>query len=149
MPVTSSTRPPAVTSRPAGRRRPTPAQKTVTPSTPGGQVEALDRRRRSAARCGVALGRAHHGDRGVVDERRASSPSVAGGRLGQQVGQVAAQPGQHDLGLGIAEAHVVLEHLGPVGREHEPGVEHAPVVDAPAAQRGERGLDGPVHHHGR
>ncbi len=32
---------------------------------------------------------------------------------------------EHGLGLGVAEAHVVFEHLGTVGGEHETDEEHA------------------------
>ena len=34
---------------------------------------------------------------------------VAGGRRGQQLGEVGVEAGQHDLGLGVAEADVVLD----------------------------------------
>ncbi len=47
------------------------------------------------------------------------------GRALHQVEQVAAQARQHGLRLRVAEADVELEHLRPLGGEHEPGVEHA------------------------
>ena len=71
---------------------------------------------------------------------------VAGRSLGEQRRQVARQPGQDDLGLGVTEAHVVLEHLGPVGRQHEPGVQDTPVVDALGPQGGEGRCHRARHH---
>ncbi len=59
---------------------------------------------------------------------------MAGGRFGQEPGHIAGQPGQDHLGLGIAEAHIELEHLGPVRGEHQSGVEHAAIVDPPGPQ---------------
>ena len=39
--------------------------------------------------------------------------------------------GEHDLGLGVAEAAVELHHLGPLLRDHEPGVEEPPERGSP------------------
>ena len=61
--------------------------------------------------------------------------------LGQQPGQVPDQSGQDHLGFGVAEAHIELEHLGAFVGQHEPGVEHAAVVDALGSQRGQGGFD--------
>ena len=49
-----------------------------------------------------------------------------------------------DLAVRVAEADVVLDQLRALGREHEPGVERAAVVDAAVAQRRERRQDEPV-----
>ena len=92
---------------------------------------------------GVALGGQDDRHRGIVDERRLRR-EAAGGGLGQQLGQVAVEPGEDDLGLGVAEADVVLEHLEPVGGEHEAGVEDAPVVDAPEVERVQGGFHRPL-----
>ncbi len=81
--------------------------------------------------------------------KRGTVVIAAGSRLGQQAGQVAVETGQHHLGLGVAEADVELEHLGAGRGQHQPGVEHAPVVDAPGPegrhQRGHRLVDQPGH----
>ena len=45
-----------------------------------------------------------------------------------------AQPRQHGLRLGVAEAHVELEHLRAVGGQHQPGVEDAVERRAARAQ---------------
>ena len=74
------------------------------------------------------------------DGRGGEPVERAGGHGQEELGGVAGQQRQHDLGLGIAEAHVVLNDLGAVVPQHEAGVEHAPVVDAPAAQRGDQRL---------
>ena len=39
---------------------------------------------------------------------------------------------QDDLRLGVAETHIELDHLWPFACEHQPGVEHATIVDAAA-----------------
>ena len=87
-----------------------------------------------AGRGRVALGGAHDGDQGVVGADSWARRRCARRGTGQQLREVRGQPGQHHLGLGVAEAHVVLEHPGALGGEHQPGVEHPPVVDAPGAQ---------------
>ena len=43
----------------------------------------------------------------------------------QQPTQRRAQPGEHDLGLGVAEARVELDDPNPARRQREPGVEQA------------------------
>ena len=125
--LTASTRPPAVTSCVAVAR--VPAWNTMTPSTRRGVVEPVDhvtgpRRRR------VALAREHDGDARVVGEldRRAAARPPAAARHSSP--RSVREARQHDLALGVAEAHVVLEHLRPVGREHQARVEHAAVLDA-------------------
>ena len=52
--------------------------------------------------------------------------------------EVAGEAGQHGLRFGIAEAHVVLENLHTLRREHEPGVENPAVRDVARRQRVER-----------
>ena len=59
-------------------------------------------------RVGVALRGQHHAHRGVGGEAGLGAQPTRG-RLGQQAGEVLGEPGQDDLGLGVAEAHVVLE----------------------------------------
>jgi len=49
--------------------------------------------------------------------------AVLGSRL-QDVGQIRLQPHQQRLALRVAEAHVVLEHLRALARDHQPGVQH-------------------------
>ena len=96
---------------------------------------------------GVALGGRDDRDVRVVGHRGfGADPAV--GRLGEQLGQVVGQAGHHHLRLGVTEAHVVLDELGAVRGEHEPGVQDAAVVDAPAPQLGERRADEAVHHRG-
>ena len=56
------------------------------------------------------------------------------GRGQEEVGGVGLEQREDHLGLGVAEAHVVLDHLGAVLGQHEAGVEHAAVVDAAPAQ---------------
>ena len=57
--------------------------------------------------------------RAIVEGR--SRAEIAGSGRGEKFAEIAREPRQHDLRLRIAEAHVVLEHLGPGGREHEAG----------------------------
>ena len=73
----------------------------------------------------VALGRAHHGHGGVVDGSGGADRNPPAAASARSTARSPSRRGQHHLGLGVAEAHVVLEHLGPVGGQHEPGVEHA------------------------
>ena len=103
--------------------------------------ESLDRRRpirvrSDSPRC------AHHRHRRVGTNDGARSAAARRGFRPDSRREVARRPGQHDLRLGVAEPHVVLDDLRAVGREHEPRVEHAAVVDV--AQRvatRQRGLD--------
>ena len=93
---------------------------------------------------GVALGGGDDADRGAP--RRAHRiRHVSRGGCGEERGDVASDPREHGLGLGIAEAHVVLDETGAVVTQHQPRVEHTPVVDSPASQLPERRLDDPVH----
>ena len=70
------------------------------------------------------------------------------GDLGQQRTQVPQKPGEDDLGLGVAEAHVELEDLRAGRGQHQAGVEDAPVVDATVPQSGHQRSDGLVDQGG-
>ena len=61
------------------------------------------------------------------------------------VGEVDREEREHHLALRVAEAHVVLDHLGAVGGEHHPGVEHASVLHALTRQPVQGGPHGAVH----
>ena len=137
-PVTASTRPPAT--RPsvdAGVER--SVVRAVGPITPLADARRwiaapLDRRRRVPGarrrrRCRRRL--RTHDDGGVVERRR----RVHGQR---ELGEVGLDQGQHGLGLGIAEADVVLDQSRPVGGQHQPGVEHADVRRAGGGEVVER-----------
>ncbi len=43
----------------------------------------------------------------------------------EDVQQIGLQQGEHRLAFGIAEAGIVLHHLGAVGGEHQAKVEHS------------------------
>ena len=86
----------------------------------------------------IALGGHDHTHRCLVSDG-GHGAQVARRHLGQGGRQVADEAGQDDLGLGVAEAHVELEHLRSRGGEHEAGVEHPAVVDAAAAELGHEG----------
>ena len=80
-------------------------------------------------RGGVAGARQHDGDRPagattveLGDRAPASRPAHA---REQQLEQVRAQPRQQRLRLGVAEAHVELDHPRAVGGQHQAGVEDA------------------------
>ncbi len=140
--VTPSTRPPAVDDA----VRPGRAGAGVEDGDPGqgaGLGQAGDAVA-GAGRLGVALGGQHHahGRFGAEPGRVTRAP---GGHLGQQGGQVTFDAGQDDLGLRIAEADVELEDLRARRGQHQPGVEHAAVVDAPGPQGGHQRSHGPGH----
>ena len=128
-PVTLSTRPPAVTISPASVRA-VPAWVTSTPSGTASRPRdhvALRRALRVAGRG------EHHGHRPVVGELGLDAGEPAGlARREAELEQVGLEPRQHRLRLGVAEAAVELEHLGPGGGQHQPGVEDA-VEGRPAA----------------
>ena len=107
----------------------------VAPLREGGSlpgiVEAFDAITR-ARRCRIAVGGADHRQQGVGSEDGRCGELTVGG-LAQQLQQAGLQARQHHLRLGVAEADVVLEHLGSLRSEHQAGVEHPSVVDpAPA-----------------
>ncbi len=75
---------------------------------------------------GVACACEHQRHRPVVGPIQLGAVEPARARGGQQqLQQVRAQAWEHRLGLGVAEAHVELEHARAVGGEHQPRVEHA------------------------
>ena len=126
--VTPRTRPPAVTIAPS--RSAVPAWKT---SAPAGRRPGRRSHRRSTSSRIAARGE-HDADGGARVPVGLGAGEAAGlGRRQQQLEQVRAQARQHDLRLGIAEAHVELEHLRAVRAEHQPGVEDA--VERRAAAR--------------
>ena len=114
--TTLSTRPPVASdAAPASSRRGAPRARSCTPCDGGGRIQAGD----GAARdrdLGVALAGEHHGDGRVVRELGTRQPAEpAGGRREQQP-TAASSAGQHDLGLGVAEARVELDHPDAAGR---------------------------------
>ena len=92
----------------------------------------------------IALRSQHDGDRRRLGEGWCVHQRTSG-CLAEHLEEVTGDPGQHHLGLGIAEAHVELDHLGALRGQHEPGVEQSSVVDPMSAERRERGVDGDVH----
>ena len=62
----------------------------------------------------------------------ASRPSAHGE---QQLEQVALEPQHQHLAFRIAEAGVIFDQLGPVGGQHQPGIEHARIGRARGRQR--------------
>ena len=95
---------------------------------------------------GVTLRGQDDADGGVTREGRGGRPlEVPVGHGEEELGGVVGQEWEHHLSLGIPEAHVVLNDLGTVRRQHEAGVEHAPVVDAATPQLGDQRQDGRVH----
>ena len=96
---------------------------------------------------GVALGGDHDGDGGaVVPDQRRVLVEATGRRGHEQGGQRAAQAGEHDLGLGVAEAGVELDDAGAVLRQGEAGVEEPGEVDAPVPHLVDGGLQDPLEH---
>ena len=71
--------------------------------------------------------------RGAVRVGAAPAESTRGDAQ-QEVEEALAVERGEDLGLGIAEAHVVLEQLRPVVVSIRPGVEDAAKVDAATCQ---------------
>ena len=94
----------------------------------GQRLRVLDARDRVARADGpgVAAGRDHHGHRGGVEPlQRRQRTEGAGGRRVQDARERGAQPRQHDLGLGVAEAGVELHDAQPLARHGQTHVEHA------------------------
>ena len=84
---------------------------------------------------GIAAGGEHDAHRPALVPLGVVARQAAGDRRAlQQVEQVRAQARQHGLRLGVAEAHVELEHARPVGGEHQPGVQAAVEGRAAVAQ---------------
>ncbi|MNT40819.1 hypothetical protein D3C72_1771550 [compost metagenome] len=67
----------------------------------------------------------------------------AGRRGMQQLQQVAFHAQHHHLRLGVAEAGIVFHELGPVRRQHQPGIEHTLIRRAPCCQPLDRRPDHP------
>ena len=118
--VTLSTRPPALGPLPS--RRAVPAWKTSAPSASASSMPRISTP--DSARVRVAARGEHDGHRARPATRSTSAPSeIAGRRRGEGLEQVALETRQDDLGLGVAEAAVELEHPRPVLRQHQAGVE--------------------------
>ena len=67
-----------------------------------------------------------HGHRMLGRESRRSDLRQPAGRDGvEQLGEVAFDQGHDRLALGVAEADVILDQLGPRVGEHQPGIEHS------------------------
>ena len=79
----------------------------------------------------IARGRQHHTDHRIRTEGRHRRPGQIAPRAGQQQGHhVPVQPHHQHLAFRIAETGVELDHLGPVRRGHQPGIEHPPIGHA-------------------
>ena len=104
----------------------------------GRRVEPLDRVAGAIGRHRVALGRHDDSDARDVGELEVGERSSPRAAASSSAPASVFEAGQHDLGLRVAEAHVVLDELRAVGREHQPGVQHAAVVDAEPGQVSER-----------
>ena len=94
----------------------------------------------------VVLGGQHHGDGGVGLELEVAGHQAALGHLQQQLGQVLVQQLHHDLGLGVAEPHVVLQQLRAPGRPHDAQEQHAPGHQPIGLQAPQGGLHQPGAH---
>ena len=102
----------------------------------GRLLESLDH---VALRGGLRVpgGGEDHGHRPVLAELRLDPGQAARlPRREAELEQVGAQPRQHGLRLGVAEADVELEHPRPLRPDHQPGVEDAGKGDpAPPSPR--------------
>src|SRR4051812_20354957 len=87
-----------------------------------GLSDACDRRSAVSA-LRVFAGRQHDGDRGLVASGQVDARQLAAGGRGERCEQVALEPRQEHLCLGIAEAAIELEHAPAFGREHQARVE--------------------------
>ena len=126
-----STRPPAVTSCPP--RRAVPAWKTQTSSSAAALLHALDHAPRAGRRGVAGRGQDHgHARLGAHGERGALELACGGGH--ERLPQVAGHPRHEGLGLRVPEAHVELEHLRSVRREHQARVQAPAEVDAAAGE---------------
>src|SRR5216117_1579259 len=91
---------------------------------------------------GIAGRREHGGHRRARRREGALRGVPAPGRDPGQVARHAGQQREQGLRLRVAEAAVELEHVRrPIGREHQPGVEHAGVARAARRQLPERRLE--------
>ena len=138
--VTPSSRPPLVTSRPPSSA--VPAWKTSAPLA-SASLDALDRRPAVTRRRVVARGQ-HDGDRRSLDTSERDSRQRPLGRAGEYGEEVAVDERHDRLRLRVAEAAVVLEHAGPLVREHQPGEQRPDERRSPARELRKDRPDGPV-----
>ena len=96
--------------------------------------------------CGIAPGGQHHADAGAARAGGGDGRQLTTRGGLEQHDQVALEPGQHDLCLGVAEASVEFQHLNTGRSHHQAGVEAPPVGRASVAQRADDrrqdGIDG-------
>ena len=92
-------------------------------------------------RCRVAGGGGDDGARRARGDLERDRRDVAAGGGQRQRREVAAEQGQDGLGLGVAEADVVLDEARPIGGQHQAGVEDADVRDAGGGEVIEDRLD--------
>jgi hypothetical protein len=72
--------------------------------------------------------REHHRDRRAAGRGDGAGEATFGPRAAKVVESFAVERSEH-LGLGVAEAHVVLEQLRALRRQHHAGVEDTAKVD--------------------
>ena len=94
---------------------------------------------------GIAVGGHHHGERRVrvpTQVEILQHAVAAGEQGGHEIGHQAQH--QH-LAFGIAEAHVVLDQLGALLRDHQSGEQHARERRAHLLHGGDRRFDDLLH----
>ena len=112
----------------------------------GRGIQALDRPAGDRL-VGVALAGEHDDDARVVRERRIRHAAEAAGRgREQQLRQRGVEPGEHDLGLGVAEPRVELDDPDALRRDDEPAVEEADERGALGLERADRRQRDRVEH---
>ncbi len=137
-----STRPPAVTSCPSAQGGAGVEDPDVVLARR--LLHALDHGPRPGRR-GVAGRGQDHGHARLGSHRERGALELAHGGGHERLPQVAGHPRHEGLGLRVPEAHVELEHLRPVRREHQARVQAPAEVDAAA---GELPQDGAVDEAG-
>ena len=106
----------------------------------GSDRAAADGRARVAAR------REDHRHRIFARQHRRSDFGEAAGRHRvQQFGEIALDQRHDRLALGIAEADIIFDELGSVGRKHQPGIKHAAKRRSCGGERPRRGEHDFVH----
>ena len=108
------------------------------------------RARRSRRRCAARPGSPRSRARRRRTRRRRTRPGSSSRPVAasaQCAARSLASRGITTWHLRVAEAHVVLEHLRALGREHEPGVEHAAVLDAAVARARRASGSTALRHH--
>ena len=98
-----------------------------------GRLDSLDRRALVVA-SGIVTSGEHHGHRRAIRELQILREVAC-----EQRHEVALEPGEERLRLGIAEAAIELDHAHPVLRPHQPGVEEALERRAAAGELPEHG----------